>query len=204
MPGFARVRFFMICFSLAFYACEKTQPQDPVSAGDLSGIDPDQKAIPKDVPVETKDSDVPPQEPQARAENNSEAKPTTDVSSEDTSAQAASDYHPREATDEVPVGSPNKVGTGPQTRFIKAATLNIRVQPNRFSKIVGTLKGGDEVHVKIHDGWAKLEEGRWIRSRWLVKSPPSGFSNATDEESVITAKRSKSESSKKKKSKKKK
>lgn len=177
MPGFVRVQFFMVCFTLAFYGCSKTQPEEPVSGGDLSRIDPDQKAIPKDEPVLPKDTDGPAPEPQAKSEIPL-PEATTDAS------------------------APAKVGSGPQKKFIEAATLNIRSQPNRFSKIVGSLKGGDEVHVKIHGGWAKLDEGQWIRSRWLVKSRPSSFLNATDEDSAKPVKRSKAHNTKKNKSKK--
>jgi uncharacterized protein YgiM (DUF1202 family) len=172
----------------------------------LSGIDPDQKALPKDLPAQPNDTDSQRQDSPAKAESNpdstSESKPSTEVSAEGNVEQVAPEGPPAEATADVPAASRAKAGTGPQTRFIKAATLNIRSQPNRFSKIVGSLKGGDEVHVKIHDGWAKLEEGRWIRSRWLVKSRPSGFSDAGDEGSAKPKKSSKSRKTTKKKSKK--
>ena len=204
MPEFARIKFFMLCLSLAFYACAKTQPQEPVAGGDLGGIDPDQKAIPKDVPVQPKDAEEPAPEPQVKAEtipeSNSESKPVTDTTLDGRSEQVAPEGSSPEATTDT--SAPAKVGSGPQTRFIKAATLNIRTQPNRFSKIVGSLKGGDEVHVKIHDGWAKLDEGQWIRSRWLVKSRPSAFSIPSDDDSSKTKKRVKAHSKKKKKPKK--
>ncbi|MEI6397783.1 MAG: SH3 domain-containing protein [Pseudomonadota bacterium] len=204
MPGFVRVQFFMVCFTLAFYGCSKTQPEEPVSGGDLSRIDPDQKAIPKDEPVLPKDTDGPAPEPQAKSESSSEsnpdAKPVRDATLDVRSGQVVPESPLPEATTDA--SAPAKVGSGPQKKFIEAATLNIRSQPNRFSKIVGSLKGGDEVHVKIHGGWAKLDEGQWIRSRWLVKSRPSSFSNATDEDSAKPVKRSKAHNTKKNKSKK--
>lgn len=74
-----------------------------------------------------------------------------------------------------PDGSPRVFGTGKQKRFIKADQLHIRVQPDRYSKSIGIIYGGDEVHVTIRGDWAKLEEGQWIRSRWLVKTAPRKF-----------------------------
>ncbi len=204
MPEFARLKFLMLCLSLAFYTCAKTQPQEPVAGGDLSGIDPDQKAIPKDVPVQPKNTEGPASEPQVKPEtipeSNSESKPVTDTTLDGRGEQVVPDGPSPEATTDT--SAPAKVGSGPQKRFIKATTLNIRSQPNRLSKIVGSLKGGDEVHVKIRDGWAKLDEGQWIRSRWLVKSRPSTFSSSTDDESAKPVKRAKARTKKKKKSKK--
>lgn len=75
----------------------------------------------------------------------------------------------------VPTGGPRVFGVGKQRRFIKADQLHIRVQPDRFSKSIGIIYGGDEVHVTIRGDWAKLEEGQWIRSRWLVKAQPRKF-----------------------------
>jgi hypothetical protein len=66
-------------------------------------------------------------------------------------------------------------GTGPQTFYIKAAILTVRSQPNRYAKILGYLEGGTTVHVKVAGDWAKLDAGRWIRSRWLVKNKPTKF-----------------------------
>ncbi len=66
-------------------------------------------------------------------------------------------------------------GTGKRKRYIKADQLHIRTQPDRFSKSIGLIYGGDEVHVTIRGDWAKLEEGQWIRSRWLVKNRPRKF-----------------------------
>jgi hypothetical protein len=67
------------------------------------------------------------------------------------------------------------IGSGPEVRYIKADQLYIRSEPNRFSNSIGLVHGGDEVHVQIQGDWAKLDEGRWIRSRWLVKKRPNRF-----------------------------
>lgn len=82
---------------------------------------------------------------------------------------------PANASNGVPNGEPRVFGTGKQKRFIKADQLHIRVQPDRYSKSIGIMYGGDEVHVTIRGDWAKLEEGKWIRSRWLVKTMPKKF-----------------------------
>lgn len=75
----------------------------------------------------------------------------------------------------TPTGAPRVFGTGKQKRFVKADQLHIRVQPDRYSKSIGIIYGGDEVHATIRGDWAKLEEGQWIRSRWLVKTSPRKF-----------------------------
>ena len=67
------------------------------------------------------------------------------------------------------------MGTGPLKRYIKADQLHIRVAADRYSKSLGLLYGGDEVFVSIKGDWAKLEVGKWIRSRWLVQKRPSRF-----------------------------
>ena len=156
--------------------------------------------IGNDLPFTAGTIDIAPApEPQAKSESSSEsnpdAKPVRDATLDVRSGQVVPESPLPEATTDA--SAPAKVGSGPQKKFIEAATLNIRSQPNRFSKIVGSLKGGDEVHVKIHGGWAKLDEGQWIRSRWLVKSRPSSFSNATDEDSAKPVKRSKAHNTKK-------
>ena len=96
--------------------------------------------------------------------------PVSDVVSND-SSQSPPAEQPAALQESSPPAS-SSVGSGPQVRYIKAFEMNIRSQPNRHSKIVGRLKGGEEVHVSIHGGWSKLDDGRWIRTRWLVKSPP--------------------------------
>jgi hypothetical protein len=98
---------------------------------------------------------------------------------------------------------PKEVGSGPQVRYIKAAILNIRAEPNRRSKILGLLRGYDKVHVKINGGWAELEAGQWIRSRWLVKNPPKKIIGLSADDntvgSEIKKKKSKKPSQKKRK-----
>ena len=91
--------------------------------------------------------------------------------------------------------SGKEVGSGKQTRYIKADRLNIREKPNRFSKVVGELQHGDQVHVTIRGAWAKLEDGQWIRSRWLIKKTPHRGAGSG-------AKKKKKSAGKKKKSKK--
>jgi len=96
---------------------------------------------------------------------------------------------------------PKEVGSGPQVRYIKAAILNIRAEPNRYSKILGLLRGYDKVHVKINGDWAKLEAGQWIRSRWLVKNPPKKIVGLSSEDDMNSPeiKKNKSRKSVKKK-----
>jgi predicted lipid-binding transport protein (Tim44 family) len=67
------------------------------------------------------------------------------------------------------------IGTGQEVRFIKAEQLFIRVKPNRYSKSLGIVRGGDEVRVTIQGDWAKLDDGQYIRSRWLVKHKPTTY-----------------------------
>jgi hypothetical protein len=190
-------------------ACSKTQPSEPVS-GDapIANIDPDQKAMPTDLPPEPAKMPVtdttldgkgeqiaagssPAPTPTATApvqtpESQTTPPPTPSVNETTASEPApAVEAAPADVADTNVASNPDKVGSGPQTRFIKAWELNIRSEPNRFSKIIGHLKGGDEVHVKIHGGWAKLDDGRWIRSRWLVKVRPAKFVGAPGEESEV-------------------
>ncbi|MCX6118198.1 MAG: hypothetical protein NT027_11700 [Proteobacteria bacterium] len=77
----------------------------------------------------------------------------------------------------VPEGVTTEIGTGKEIRFIKAEKLHIRVEPNRYSRSIGIVTGGAKVHVDIDGDWAKLEEGKYIRSRWLVKALPKQFKN---------------------------
>jgi hypothetical protein len=68
----------------------------------------------------------------------------------------------------------SKLGSGPTKLYVRAGQMNIRVKPDRHSKILGLIYGGDEVHVTLMGDWAMLDEGRWIRSRWLTKDRPTG------------------------------
>lgn len=171
--------------------CTKNEPGEPVANDPYVGIDPDQKALPKDLPSEPAKS-VSDATLQGDGRTIVEGDPTHDARvnapltppdgsspipppAEPTLTPSADATNVSNDTTGVSSTGPRVVGNGPETRFIKAWELNIRSQPNRFSKIVGRLNGGDEVHVSIHGGWAKLEDGRWIRSRWLVKSRPRKF-----------------------------
>jgi hypothetical protein len=89
---------------------------------------------------------------------------------------------PREGSSARP---PKEVGSGPQVRYIKAAILNIRAEPNRRAKNFGLLRGYDKVHVKINGDWAELEDGQWIRSRWLVKNPPKKIIGLSSEDESV-------------------
>lgn len=79
---------------------------------------------------------------------------------------------PIDQSTNVSLPSSSGYGSGSQVLFINAAMLNVREKPDRRSKIVGALKGGDMVKVEIEGGWARLDEGRWIRTRWLVRQKP--------------------------------
>ena len=95
---------------------------------------------------------------------------------------------------EGPASHPASVsqGSGSQTLYIKATILTVRSQPNRYAKILGYLSGGTTVHVNVNGGWAKLDAGRWLRSRWLVKVKPTKFvgSDYRDESSKASSKAS--------------
>ena len=185
---------------VGFLACAKSGPTEPVSPDVMIGrIDPDQKALPKEAPVDVASTPVtdvtldgkgetiapgleanavaptPTATPTVEQLTNHESSATTLGLSPALTAEASS------PGSKVAAESGRRIGSGGQTRFVKASELNIRSQPNRFSKIVGQLVGGDEVHVTMHGAWAKLEDGRWIRSRWLVKKPTSKFVRSFDE-----------------------
>jgi len=194
-------------------------------------IDPDQKALPKDTPVGDALSDAPSSAVSNKTQNEGETgvqadavapTPTIDELKSEASASnisAQSDGSNEEASSataepEAPVqdsasiptdgGSarpPKEVGSGPQVRYIKAAILNIRAEPNRRAKILGLLRGYDKVHVKINGDWAELEAGQWIRSRWLVKNPPKkivGLSSEDEGVGSVTKKKKSKKPSKKK------
>lgn len=84
-------------------------------------------------------------------------------------------------TEPSPEASAKVLGSGKQVRFIKADQLYIRSKPDRTSRSIGVVRGGEEVHVTIQGGWAKLDDGRWIRSRWLVKKRPKQFEGNANE-----------------------
>jgi hypothetical protein len=174
--------FILTCFCVASWGgCTKTEPRDPIVQDDaFRNLDPDQKALPKDEPPDVA------------------TKPVTDTTLDGDGATLAPGAETAPAAPQAPetpkfeptsetkgTGSSSEIrhpiGSGPQKRYIKASELNIRSQPNRFSKVVGTLVGGDEVRVTIHGGWAKLGDGQWIRSRWLVKNYPKQIVGIADD-----------------------
>jgi uncharacterized protein YgiM (DUF1202 family) len=157
--------------------------KDP-AADDLSdlSIDPDQPAIPADASGgEPKNSAVTRNLDEASAKQSNKSDevipptPRIEDLEGDRSSVEDTPVAPEPPLDQsVPssgAASP-RFGSGPQVRYIKSTELNVREKPDRYSKIVGVLKGGDKVRVQIKGGWAKLDEGRWIRSRWLVKHKP--------------------------------
>ena len=165
--------FIFVITSLSLAACVKQPPAEPVIAdADIAGIDPNQTALPKDA---GNDEVTPARE--------AEPKPVTDVTLDgkgevldrgETTGHSSGALSPPAKSDDDS-GTRAVFGSGPQVRYVKATELNIRTQPNRFAKIVGLIKGGAEVRVSLHGGWAKLNDGEWIRSRWLVKSRPAKF-----------------------------
>jgi hypothetical protein len=198
MPGIfkkaSKISLLLLMIGVGFFSCSKQPMKDP-AADDLSdlSIDPDQPAIPADASGgESGNSDT------ARSLDTPSAKqsdksvdvipPTPRIEDLEGDRPSAEDapVEPEPPLDQsVPDSgtTSSRFGSGPQVRYIKAAELNVREKPDRYSKIVGVLKGGDKVRVQIKGGWAKLDEGRWIRSRWLVKHRPSGaFSKDSDQE----------------------
>ena len=164
-------------------ACSKKDPVDPV-ASDISDlkIDPDQRALPADgsensgenIAETTKAGDLPSDVPPTPTVEELSSTPPSK------SSETVEPEPPAISNEVAPVSGSEIEGSGPQVRYVKAAELNIRQEPNRYSKIVGKVLGGAKVKVKIEGGWARLDEGRWIRSRWLVKKPPSRFDLGVD------------------------
>jgi hypothetical protein len=185
--------FFSIHVGLEFSACA-SKPDAGNRNDDLAdlNIDPDQKAMPAGAPTSAPDKDVGGQAPTVDQETTGLTNETsTDVPPTPTVEELRSNTD-GEVTESVEPEAPmyqesgptgaeqGDVGSGPQTRFIKAAELNIREQPNRYSKIVGKLRGGQRVRVQIKGGWARLEPNRWIRSRWLTKIKPKEYVASDD------------------------
>lgn len=180
----SKISLLLLMIGVGAFSCSKQPMKDP-SADDLSdlSIDPDQPAIPADA--------------SGGESGNSDAGRNLDAPSTKQSNKAVDDIPPtpsieeleggRSSAEDAPVepeppldqslpdsgAASSRFGSGPQVRYIKAAELNVREKPDRYSKIVGVLKGGDKVRVQLKGGWAKLDDGRWIRSRWLVKRKPS-------------------------------
>lgn len=179
----SKISFLLLIIGVGSFSCSKQPMKDP-SADDLSdlSIDPDQPAIPADASVsESGNSDAARSldAPSAKQSNKPvDAIPPTprieDLEGDHSSAEGAP-VEPEPPLDQSISDSgtaSSRFGSGPQVRYIKSAELNVREKPDRYSKIVGVLKEGDKVRVHIKGGWAKLDEGRWIRSRWLVKRKP--------------------------------
>ena len=209
----------LILASLCVCSCAKPEGSEPVAPDSaLSGIDPDQKALPRDGVSEATQKPVTDTTLDGTGEvvaggsvstGGSETVPPTPTVNETMSDVPPPVSVPEVATERssAPEAAPASeaasagvAGVGHQKRFIKAWELNVRSQPNRFSKIVGNLKGGDEVHVTLRGGWAKLDDGQWIRSRWLVKTRPSKFVGGPDngDDKPVKAKKKKARKKSKK------
>jgi hypothetical protein len=179
----SKIALLLLVVGVGSFSCSKPPMKDPTTddLSDLS-IDPDQPAIPADASgSEAGNSDAARNldAPAAKQSNKSvDVIPPTprieDLEGDRSSAEDAP-VEPEPPLDQSVPGSAtasSRFGSGPQVRYIKSAELNVREKPDRYSKIVGVLKGGDKVRVQIKGGWAKLDAGRWIRSRWLVKHKP--------------------------------
>ncbi len=180
------IRWVVVFTLVLLESCADEGPKEPVSA-DLAfaEIDPDKKALPKDTQVTANaaaDSTPSP----SQVDPAMEPAPLAEVPPSPPVDEVVGATQEREIsvplTSDVASGPVSVTGSGTAVRYIKAFEINIRSQPNRHSKIVGRLRGGDEVRVSIHGGWSKLDDGRWIRSRWLVKNPPKSFSHVPPDE----------------------
>lgn len=67
------------------------------------------------------------------------------------------------------------IGFGKTQMYVNGQQINIRINPNRFSKSIGMVYGGQPVMVTMNGDWAKLEDGKWLRTRWLSVKKPSKF-----------------------------
>lgn len=195
----------LMCF---LSSCTGGESREPVVADPaFAGIDPDQKALPKDAAAQGELSlggqspalnqetsvvsaaspqDVPP------TEAGSLPPPTPPIDQLTQPGSYSQVQNPERNVDSASAAEPaTAIGSGPHVRYIKAFELNIRSKPNRRSQIVGRLKGRDEVHVSIHGGWSKLDDSRWIRTRWLVKSPPEKLVNIPPDEEGKPARKKK-------------
>lgn len=186
----------------------KEPPKDDLS--DLH-IDPDQQALPADdtsKDVLSADAKAPKDSVATESANIIPPTPTVD---ELERSQPVDDGEVS-VVPEPPINSEaslgteiqDEIGSGPQVRYVKAVQLHIRKEPNRFSPIVGMVKGGQRVKVKIQGGWARLDKGRWIRARWLVKKKQNELSDEAGSKAPSRSKKSKKNSGHKQKSTKKK
>jgi hypothetical protein len=201
------IYFFSIHLGLQVSACA-SKPDVGSKSDDLAdlNIDPDQKALPAGESTNAPDKDVEWQTPRVDQKMTRPANeastvvpptPTVDELRSNTDGEATESVEPEAPIyqESGPSGAEQgDVGSGSQTRFIKAAELNIREQPNRHSKIVGKLRGGQRVRVQIKGGWARLEPNRWIRSRWLTKNQPKDYVTSDDSSNKSKVSRTKKKS----------
>lgn len=67
-------------------------------------------------------------------------------------------------------GSGSVIGTGKSKRYVQAVQLNVRSEPNRWSKVVRRVNHGDVLMVTLlKGGWSKLAEGEFVRTKHLGK-----------------------------------
>jgi hypothetical protein len=181
------------------WSCMRMEPREPVYADqELAGIDPNQKARPKaggasNRPITLSEQASKEQQHNPGAEQRSDGSNGSERIAAPADGLAGLPVDAESEAAKVQSSERSPVhGSGPSVRFVKAFEINIRTKPNRYSQIVGRLKGGAQVRVAIHGGWSKLEDGQWVRTRWLVKSPPIELSNVPpDEEGRPTKKKTK-------------
>ncbi len=174
MRHLPRVRHVSLCgFFLVLHGCESFRNQNAVSDDAFVdvNIDPDAVALPKE--SEKVVEEVPQAKINPLVVVSQTPTPVEEVEAKKAPVEVAT-------VNEAPKTVKNKIeGKGTQVKFIKAEQINIRSKPNRYSKILGLLHFGDEVHVEeVNADWAKLDDGRYIRTRWLVKSAPGKSSKA--------------------------
>lgn len=156
-----------IACTVALGACVHASPG--ATDGAVTGIDPDAPAAPA--------------EPQQEAATNSGSDNPVVVDpmlKDESPSQATRDYS--EAFNANPDYKPaasradtKARGTGSRLMVVGVPRINIRSAPDRRSHIVGELRRGDTLMVDIDEsiGWAKINEGEYIRARHLrdAKSP---------------------------------
>lgn len=204
---------FLVFFAvLACGGCATNRAKDPPK-DDLSDlhIDPDQQALPvDDTSKEVLSPDAKGPKDAVASESANIIPPTPTVDELEPSQPV--DDGEVSVVPEPPMNSDasigpeiqDEIGSGPQVRYVKAAQLHVRKEPNRFSPIVGMVRGGQRVKVKIQGGWARLDKGRWIRARWLVKKKPNELSDDVTSKALSRSKKSKKNAGHKQKSPKKK
>lgn len=57
------------------------------------------------------------------------------------------------------------------TRYVNAILLNVRAKPTHRSPIVRRLYGGAKINVEVHGAYAKIQDGQWVRTRYLSSKP---------------------------------